>query len=363
MCLFFFSAFMSFGENREGKIVTVRICATPYAMYQIWNAGHQLGIDKEFGLNVEVTPFTSDVNAIQAMVRGNIDIVGTSHSQLALIMETAPEVISVGSLDLFKGFIFIGRSKEWKSISQLIDEMGLEKAREYRLKQLEGKTFLISRFFKPIALDTLAQAGLNENDAKFILMADDQKSAAAFIRGEGDIYMGSLPQEQRLLSMPGNEFINIGGSEILGPAGLWYGHILSTRDFMEKNREILLKVNAMKYRVIRLFDKEPMKIAQYGAKTISQMTGGDFTIDQYIEMETVYDNLLSIQECKETYFNPESRLYWKKPMEYYIKIAVEQGDLKKMQDADKFMMPAEELFWELLKRDDLMKLINAPLNY
>ena len=111
---------------------------------------------------------TLDLNAIQTMVRGDLDVTGTAHQQHALVMEIAPEVISIGSLDLFKGFIYIGRSKEWTTIMDLTAEKGPEKVRTQRLNEMGGKTFIIMHAFKPIVLDTVAQIGLLEGSCKLL---------------------------------------------------------------------------------------------------------------------------------------------------------------------------------------------------
>jgi len=344
------------------KLTRVRVGVAPYSMCQIWIATHEFGIDRQFGLDLEIKEFTMTLPGTQACIRGDVDITSNCIAEHIPVIGKAPQVKNFSTLGFFQGFIYVGRKAEWKSFDELVKEMGFEKARETRLKQFKGKAFCIIPQRKPLIADTIGQVGLTLEDVKLLNFADDQKAAMAFIRGAGDIYMGSLPQERKLLKMS-DQYVNLGGSEILGPGGLWYDTVVSTEKFMRENKETCLRLLAALYRTIRLFDQQPEKVAKVCAKALSRMTGGEFSVKEYIEMQTVYDDFLSIEDALAGFYNPHSRLYWKYPAEYYIKLAVEQGDLDKMVPAEDYYGQSEELFWELLKRKDLLQLIYAPFSF
>ena len=341
------------------KLTKVRVGVAPYTMFQIWRAAHELGIDKEFGLDFEIKEFSMTLPGTQAMIHGDVDITVNCIAEHIAVIGKAPQVKNFSSLGFFKGFIYVGRKAEWKPFDDLVEGVGLGKAKETRLKQFKGKEFCIIPQRKPLIADTIAQVGLTLDDVKLLNFADDQKAATAFMRGAGDIYMGSLPQERRLLKMS-DQYVNLGGTEILGPAGLWYDTNVSTEKFMKENKETCLRALAAMYRTIRLFDEQPEKVAKICTKALSRMTGGEFSVEEYITMQTVYDDFLSIEECLAGMHNPYSPLYWKNPVEYYIKMAVEQGDLDKMVPAEDYYGHSEELFFSLLERKDLLQLIYAP---
>lgn len=346
------------GAARE-KLTKVRVATDPYSM-EIWPvAAHELGIDKEFGLDFEITGFPMSLPAKQAMIHGDVDIIPDCIAEHIAVIGKAPQIKNLSSLGFFKGFIFVGRRGECQPFDELVAEVGLKKAKEARLKEFKGKQFCIIPQRKPLIADAIAQVGLTLDDVRLLDFSDDQKATAAFIRGVGDFNMGSLPQERKLLSMP-DQFVNAGGSRILGPAGLWYDTIGSSEKYMRENRETCLRIIATKYRTIRLFDEQPRKIAKICSKALSKMTGGEFSVEEYITMQTVYDDFLSIEECLAGFNNPYSPLYWKNSAEYYIKMAVEQGDLDKIVPAEDFYGQSEELFFELLSRKDLLLLIYAP---
>jgi len=341
------------------ELTKVRINVSPYAMYQIWVAAHELGIDKEFGLDFEIESLMTETGGAQALIRGDLDVTPTSVAGHMAFIGKAPQVKCFSPVGFFKGFNFIGRKGKSKPFDELIAEMGLKKAKETRLKEFKGKTFCLVPIFQSLVADTLAQIGLTTDDIKVINFASDDKAAVAFIRGVGDFYIGSLPQQRKMLKMS-DQFINAGGSKLLGPAGLWYDLSLSTEKYMEKNKETCLRIIAAKYRTIRLFDEQPEKVAKVGAEAISKATGGKFSVEEYITMQTVYDDFLSIEECLAGFYNPDSPLYWKISVDYNIKLAVEQGSIDKIVHAEDYYGQSEELFFDLLKRKDLLQLIYAP---
>src|SRR3990172_9998442 len=94
-------------------------------------------------------------------------------------------------------------------------------------------------------------------DVTIINLPDDEKAALAFIGGTGDFYMGGLPSEINILQNHGDEFELIGGSEILGPAGLWYSQVASSADWLAANEDVALKLMALSYRFNRYVNEQP----------------------------------------------------------------------------------------------------------
>lgn len=231
-------SFSLFGAREaNAELSKVRIGVSPYAMFQIWAAAHELGIDKEFGVDFEVEQLTSETVAAGALIHGDLDIITSGINAHIVRIRKAPQIKMFSSIGFFKGFIVIGRKGKVKAFNELVAEMGLKRAKETRLKEFKGKTFCLNvSGFKFLVADMLAQAGLTLDDIKILNFPDDEKAAVALIRGVGDFYMGSLPQERKLLKMS-DQFVNAGGSEILGPAGVWYDLSFSTEKFMIKKTE------------------------------------------------------------------------------------------------------------------------------
>lgn len=344
----------------KGELAKVNIGVAPYAMYQIWIVAHELGIDKEFGVDFEAEQVLSEIAGATGLIQGGYHITGMAVSGHVMRIQEAPQIKCFSPLGFFKGFMFVGRKGDYKDFSELAAEMGQARAKEYRLKEFEGKSFLTLPYLHPLMADTLGQVGLTLDDVELLTFTDAQKAAAAYIGGAGDIYSpNSLPQVQKLLKMT-DKFVYLGGSEILGPAGMWYDLSMATDKWMKENKETALRTLAAKYRTIRLFDQQPEKVAKVGADAISRATGGAFSTEEYIEFQTVYDDFLSIEDTLAGVFNPQSELYWKRPVDFNIKLTVEQGNLDRIVPGEDYYGQSEELFFELLKRKDLLQMIYAP---
>lgn len=346
----------------KAELTKIRVGMCPYPMFVLWLPAHEFGIDKEFGLDFEITEFVMTLPATQAMIHGDVDIVPSCHNEQIAAMAKATQLQQLSTLGYFKGFIFVGRKGEWKPFDELVAEMGLKKAKETRLKEFKGKAFVGIPQRKPLVADTIAQVGFTLKDIRLLKFADDQKGATAFIKGAGDVSIGGLPQALRLLDMP-DQFVNLGGHRILGPAGLWYDTVITTKKYLEENRETCLRAVAAMYRTIRLFDEFPEKVGVSASKALSRMTGGKFSIETWIEMQTVYDDFVSIEEGLAGYYNPASDLYWRHTVSYNLEMAKEEGDLDETVSIEDNFSLHEELFWELLTRKDLLQLIYAPFSF
>ena len=349
-------------ETVTEELTTVRLAVAPYSMYFGPYAAKEFGFDKELGLDYEIKEYVVIAHQFKELIRGDLDIVATCIPEFSPFIKTAPEARIFTPLDLFKGFIFIGRAEDgWKPWDELVEEMGLEKAVEFRRNEFKGKSFLGIPFRFALINDMFSQIGLTDKDYTSLEYADDQLAAVGFISGDGDIYTGSLPQEIRLLKDFNGEYVNLGGQEVLGPMGLWYGNMATTEKFLEENREICLKYMAIQYRLNKLFYEDPLgRICEIYNDNLNRLTGSENTIEQYAELETVYDYLMTVEWAKENYFNPESPYYWVRSADYNIKVLVESGVLDEIVPAVDYM-PQDDIFNELLSREDLMEFINKPL--
>lgn len=352
------TAHIVLAQNNQ-KYMNVKIGVAPYAMFMIWNAAHELEIDKEFGLQFQLITFTNMRSTIQAMIRGDVDIAACALADL-VVLKNAPRVRLYTVVGHFKGFIFVGRKDRVQPYAELAKKYGPERAKEYQLKNMKGKTIAINPTEIPLVLDAINQVGMTEKDIRFLIFDDAQKAAIALINGSADFYIGSLPQQRRLLSMP--DFINAGGSELLGPMGLWYDQMVSDERFMVDNREKAIRTLAVMYRTIRLFDENPDLVANVGAKILSELTGGDFPPEEYKTMQTEFDNFISVIEAKEQVYNSNDSMFIERPVKIFMKGNTPEEDLTKTMKPEDYYGPATDLFAELLTRNDLMDIINSPFS-
>jgi len=339
------------------ELTKVNVGMTPYSMYAIWAIAKDLGIDKEYGLDIELFDFAGTAQGAQACVRGDVDITASCVAEHLTSIVGAPNLVNFMPVGYFKGFFYVGRASDIEPWDDLVNEMGLDAAKEARRNEFKGKAFCIIPQRKSLILDTLAQVGLTEDDVTLVNFADDQKAATAFLAGEGDFYIGSLPQQRTLLK--DEQFVNAGGSDILGPAGLWYDTMMTTDEYLNSNQDTALKLLAVFYSTVNEFDKNPDKVAEVAAAYLSKATGSDFAKDEWLEMQTKFDDFQSLEEAQAGFYNKTSDLYWGNSVQYQIDLQTADGTLPAGVSGEQYYGGSEKLFNALLANQQLVDQINS----
>lgn len=344
------------GESAE-EITKVGIGITPYPMYAVLSVAHEVGLDKEYGLDLELQVVSSTSAGAQSLVRGDVAVSASCIQEHLACVSGSPNLVNFTPLGDFKGFFFVGREGELSSWDDLVEEKGgdIEAAKEERLNDFKGKTFCIIPQRKALILDALAQVGLVEDDVTFMNFGDDAKAANALLSGTGDFYIGSLPQQRSLMNQGG--FINVGGSDILGEAGLWFDTWMTTAEFLENDKETALKLQALIFGAVNAFDADQEEFSEIAAKLFTETSGTETPTEEWLTFMTEFDDLVSIDEAEEGFYNSESDRYWKKTVNYTVKTLIESGDLPEGTDGNQYYTGGEELFKKLLEDKELVEQI------
>ncbi len=343
--------------KEEEEITKVGIGVTPYPMYAVLSVAHEAGLDKEYGLDLDLQVVSSTSAGAQSLVRGDVVIGGSCISEHLACVSGSPNLVNFTPLGDFKGFFFVGRKGDLSSWDELVEEKNgdIEAAKEQRLNELKGKTFCIIPQRKALILDALAQVGLAEKDVTFMNFGDDAKAANALLAGTGDFYIGSLPQQRSLMNQ--GDFINIGGSEILGEAGLWFDTWMTTADFLKNDEETALKLQALIFGAVNAFDSDQDKFSEIAARLFTETSGTETPTEEWKTFMTEFDDLVSVDEARDGFYNPESDRYWEKTVNYTVQTLVESGDLPEGTDGKQYYTAGEELFNKLLENKELVEQI------
>jgi len=351
----------------ETNLKSVKIGITPYAFAMMFPVIHTLGIDNEIGIDFDIYDFSSSAGTFLTLIRGDIDIVNEDMSVHIGKIKNAPEIKTFGTNNMFKGFILIGRKGVDKSYQEVLTELGdPEKAKEKILKSIKGRKFVAAPFFSGVISDALGQVGIKLEDIEYIKFADDEKAAAAFIGGVGDFYLGSLPQEIKMLNMPDN-FVNMGGNtEIMGPASLYYGGFQTTEKYLKENYDTILRVCAAFYRGARYLqeainneDKNSLFI-KLMVDNLNKRTAGNMSYEDMFNMEKNYEEIFTYKRAGEIVVNPDSKLYWKITGDYQMKTEISVGHLDKELDLFQYIV-WDQTYKDLSQREDLVEFIEKPL--
>jgi len=332
---------------------------TPFFDYQFWSVAKEWGWDKDLGLDLQFTWLTQSGPSIQALANGSLDQVNTCIVCNFPFYESVPDMQNYLNVNQFKGFVVIGRQGQSKSYEEFLTELGdAEKAKLAAIEQMRGKTFPVYLAnYEPLLTAVLEQAGMTLDDVTTINFADDEKAALAMIGGTGDFYMGGLPSEINLLMNHPEEFKLIGGSEILGPAGLWYSNIASTKQWLEANPETALRIMAMSYRYNRYVQEQSGQIMPIVVKAMNDHSG---VATNESDLQFIFDTFLDFrtyQQDQETAFNPDSPLYWENSAQYYVE---RSKDLPAGADY-KLVNPLNEWFDKFMAREDIKAWVDKDL--
>jgi len=357
-----FSCWAGTGTKEKGQeeLKKVRVAMIPFFDYQFWAVAKELGWDKDLGLDLELTWLTQSGPSIQALANGSVDVVNTCVVCNYPFYESVPNLITFLNTEQFKGFIVIGRVGQSKSYDDFLAELGDPKeAMKATIMQLKGATMpMYKPNYMALLRGMLEQVGLVPEDVNIINFPDDEKAALAMLGGTGDFYMGGLPSEINLMMNHPDRFQRIGGTEILGPGGLWYSNVASTKEWLAENEDTALRIMAMSYRYNRYVNEDPDKVLPIVVDSINAHSGVSTDNEEIKFIFSTFLEFRTYQDEKEVTFNPDSPLYWKIYADYY---AEKSTDLPPGADIHA-RHPLDEYFEKFLARKDLLKWVDRQLD-
>ena len=299
-------------------VVSVKVGMTPYFEYQPFIIAHDLGLDAKMGLNLRVVDISGSGSLpTEELARGIVDIAPGCYSCEFPYIKSVPSIRDFMITNQFGGFIVIGR-KGVPTYSQLVKTVGATRAKSAVLHSFVGKSFdLQVATYGPLIDGALKAAGISPATIHINSFANDAQAALAFEHGTGDYYMGSLPQEVTLLNQPGAKFVNVGGSEILGPAGLWYSTYYTTAAWLSTHEATALKLMAVWYRTMRYIRAYPAYAYKIWTADINREAAAHYSVTQVRYITTHLESYDTLQQAAAGEFNPKSALYYLRAAKYY----------------------------------------------
>ena len=307
-------------SNSE-DLTKVRFGLTPFLDYGPWLLALEKGWYEEEGIKLNVINLASDSEIAEALAGGAIDI-GTQSPDSALFFYPENENLRIPLIyTLFRGFYITGR-KEYKTYDEFLKETGdPQKAAELVCSQLEGKTILTEKgsVHETIVRAALDVAGLTAKDAKIVDVPSPAEGVAAFLRGSGDFYTAGLPQTLRLDSegyprtIPG---------EALGPGGVNLSGIQTTKQFYQNHKDVLVSLGKILYKAVSRIHKNPNSSLRIIVNWLNDNTGSNIGYDDAFSLITKELSWPgSPTEAWQWFYNPESKYYWKKKLNYRLNLA------------------------------------------
>lgn len=348
-------------ESQSDGSGTVRIALQPLLDYVPWVFAEEHRLAEEQDLELEISYLSQINTALQAMARGDLDVVSTCTACNMPYVQSVPTLRDVLTINQFKGFIIVGRTGAPEYEKLISDGASEDEAREEIYAYIKGKTFIGNEAIFGALVDGLLEyAGLERSDIEIIDLADDAKAATAFLQGQGDFYMGSLAQESKLLGDFPDQFVNVGGAEVLGPGGLWYGTAAVDESFLKSNPKTVEKLVAIWMRTARYINEKPELVIPAIRDALNEHAGATFTDEQIEDQLANYVQFTDPAIAAEETYNPDSSLYWKKSLDFYAEQNIASGDLPEGTDLD-VLNQQENVYKDVLENEELMDWVNSPL--
>lgn len=308
-------------STAAAKPTTVKVGVGPFLDNQTLALAHELGYDKEQGLDFQQVILPSNNAIYQAIRTGDIDLGAGTLRGLQSVAKTAPDLQNFIVKDQFKGYFFVGRKGETPVYADLIKEGKTpEEAKKEVLESFKGKTFNMvkQQNYAPLAAG-LEAAGIDPKDVKINDFADDAKAALAFQRGDGDFYTGALPQQSKLLLENPDKYVNVGGYEILGPVAISYDTWTTSKDFLAKNPEVALKVVAAQLKAAQYIKDDLDAASVKLGELVTDASKTELPAENVKLLASDFTKFLTAEDLEKDVFNPDSPLYWKKEAELAAK--------------------------------------------
>lgn len=294
------------------KLTTVKIGVGPFLDNQTLDLAEQVGFAKELGLKIDSTILPSNNAIYQAIRTGNIDAGAGTLRGLQPLAKGAPDLRDFMFKDQFLGFFFVGRKGKTPVYSELIAAgKSPAEAKKEVLQSFVGKSFdlIKQQNFPPLA-SALKAAGIDPSKVKVNDFSDDSKAALAFEHGTGDFYTGALPQQSKLLLDHPDKYVNVGGYEILGAAGLAYDTWATSTKFLQAKPDIAKKLVALQLRTARYIREDLDAAAPKLAALVTKASSTELPVPTVKLLASQFTKFLTPADLEKDVFNPSSALFW-----------------------------------------------------
>lgn len=111
--------------------------------------------------------------------------------------------------------------------------------------------------------------------------------------------------------------------------GVGHAGLQATEEYVEENRETVLRFMSVFYRIIDELQNNPKEILEYSLPTLSTATGTDLTIDQAVALFEDFYGTVNFEQAADLMTNPDYNLFYEMVYASQIKAAETGGILPK----------------------------------
>ena len=298
-----------FGQPKP-SLEKVRFGISPFQDTMVPIVGSKKGWYHEEGLDVEfkILGWTEVMEALSA---GHIDVAINNISSVISTHPKNPQLIYWYGFNTFdNGFALMirpdGKLKALHEIEREVKDHQI--AIKIAAAQLKGKTVITTgdTDMEQGVAAAARRGGLNFTDVRIIDLNPDE-GLAAFLRGEGDAYIGGIPQRTRATKEGMVEMLT--GAD-LGPPPI--NGIVTTKDYSTDKQDVMLRLLRVWFKTVNYINNNMEDGASIIIQELNSYSGAQFTIDDFKRFWNNFEHYPSTpRQVQELILEESGSNYWK----------------------------------------------------
>jgi ABC-type nitrate/sulfonate/bicarbonate transport system substrate-binding protein len=347
-------------DGANGSLKEIKMGVLPYLDYHAFYVADEMGFDEELGYDLSFTQYPLEPNETKSLVRKDIDVAQGAIGSLVPQLPSQPNLRVFLSLSQYKGFAFVVRDDDdFTTYEEHLDELGDPvAAREAVVEEMKDKELITTASsYKATVAGLMNEGGADIEDLNVLDFQEAAQGAAAFIRGEGDIYLGAVAQTVKLVEqMEGYEVLI--QNEAMGAPGLWYSNAYVTDEYLQDNRDELVDLTAIWYRTMEYMRQDPDAAYETVLKTLNPATASNLTVDDLKNQIPDTTFFPTAEEAAELTYADDSEGNWSAVTDYQFEQASKLGTDLGEVTPEEFIVQ-ESIFDEFMKNQKLQKYVHA----
>jgi NitT/TauT family transport system substrate-binding protein len=298
-------------RSPEGSPTKVIFGVSPFQDTLVPLVGREKGWYREEGLEVDfkILEWTA---VMEALSGGHLDVAINNISSVVGTHANNPEIVYWYGLNPFdNGFALLIRPNgKLRTLAEMMKSIADRNAAvKATAAQLKGKTVVTTgrTDMEQGVAAAARRGGLDfSKDLKIIDLNPDE-GLAAFLRGEGDAYIGGIPQRTRAAKEGMLEMLT--GADI-GPPPI--NGLVTTKHYAASHPDVLLKLLHVWFRSVQYIDKNMEDGAGIIIKTLNAQSSAQFTLEDFRRFWNNYEHYpASPAEAEALILDPRGRNYWR----------------------------------------------------
>lgn len=300
--------------DNTSQLTKVRYGVSPFQDTLVPIFGKEKGWYEEEGLDVEfkILGWTEVQEALSSAAQNRIDVGINNISSIIATHQNNPELVYYYGFNTFdNGFaLMIRPDSSLKPLNNFIDSgLSREEAIKSTAGQLQGKTVITTSNtdMEQGVAAAAKKGGLDFTEDLNIINLNPDEGLAAFLTGQGDAYIGGVPQRIRAAKEGMIEMLT--GSD-LGPPPI--NGMVTTKTYADANQETLNKLLKVWFRIIQYIDANLDEGAASIVKILNENSAANFTIEDFKSFWNKLEHYPPTPKAiQEDILSPTGDNYWK----------------------------------------------------